>query len=138
MKSDGEIMEILAAYDLTGSLRATAELTGCSHHTVAKHVEARDAGRPIGEPAARGRVIDAFLPKIEEWVEASKGRIRADKPTRSSSPWATRVRNAPPAARSRRSKQRGGWATPASTGPGSPSRGCGCSTTSATGPGSAG
>ncbi|MDB5478918.1 MAG: hypothetical protein JWM96_1413, partial [Alphaproteobacteria bacterium] len=26
MKSDGEIMEILAAYDLTGSLRATAEL----------------------------------------------------------------------------------------------------------------
>lgn len=29
-------MRILAAYDLTGSLRATAELTGCSHHTVAK------------------------------------------------------------------------------------------------------
>jgi hypothetical protein len=27
MKSDGEIMEILAAYDLTGSLRAAAELT---------------------------------------------------------------------------------------------------------------
>jgi len=79
MKSDGEIMEILAAYDLTGSLRATAELTGCSHHTVAKHVQARDAGRPIAEPAARGRVTDAFLPKIEEWVEASKGRIRADK-----------------------------------------------------------
>ncbi|WP_183164511.1 hypothetical protein [Arthrobacter oryzae] len=28
MKFDGEIMEILAAYDLTGSLRAAAELTG--------------------------------------------------------------------------------------------------------------
>lgn len=79
MKSDGEIMEILAAYDLTGSLRATAELTGCSHHTVARHVAARDAGRPIAEPAPRDRVADAFLPKIEEWVEASKGRIRADK-----------------------------------------------------------
>jgi transposase len=79
MKSDGEIMEILAAYDLTGSLRATAELTGCSHHTVAKHVQARNAGRPIGEPAARGRVTDPYLPKIEEWVESSKGRIRADK-----------------------------------------------------------
>jgi transposase len=78
MKSDGEIMEILAAYDLTGSLRATAELTGCSHHTVARHVAARDAGRPIAEPAARPRATDAFLPKIEEWVEASKGRIRAD------------------------------------------------------------
>lgn len=79
MKFDGEIMEILAAYDLTGSLRATAELTGCSHHTVARHVAARDAGRPLAEPAFRGRVTDPFLPKIEEWVEASKGRIRADK-----------------------------------------------------------
>jgi transposase len=79
MKHDGEIMEILAAYDLTGSLRATAELTGCSHHTVARHVAARDAGRPIAEPALRPRVTDVFLPKIEEWIEASKGRIRADK-----------------------------------------------------------
>ncbi|TFC87156.1 IS21 family transposase, partial [Cryobacterium sp. TmT2-59] len=72
-------MEILAAYDLTRSLRATAELTGCSHHTVARHVEARDAGKPIAEPAYRGRVTDPFLPKIEEWVEASKGKIRADR-----------------------------------------------------------
>jgi hypothetical protein len=48
-------------------------------YAVAKHVQARDAGRPIGEPAARGRVTDAFLPKIEEWIETSKGRIRADK-----------------------------------------------------------
>lgn len=79
MKHDGEIMEILAAYDLTGSLRATAELTGCSHHTVARHVAARDAGRPIAEPAPRPRVTDSYLPKIEEWIEASKGRIRADK-----------------------------------------------------------
>ena len=79
MKFDGEIMEILAAYDLTGSLRATAELTGCSHHTVARHVAARDAGKPIAEPAYRGRVTDAVLPKIEEWVEASQGKIRADK-----------------------------------------------------------
>ena len=79
MKSDGEIMEILAADDLTRSLRAAAELTGCSHHTVAKHVAARDAGRPIAEPAGRGRVTDPFLPKSEEWVEVSKGRIRADK-----------------------------------------------------------
>ncbi|WP_427174740.1 IS21 family transposase [Arthrobacter sp. 92] len=79
MKHDGEIMEILAAYDLTGSLRATAELTGCSHHTVARHVAARDASRPIAEPALRPRVTDVFLPKIEEWIEASKGRIRADK-----------------------------------------------------------
>jgi transposase len=79
MKFDGEIMEILAAYDLTGSLRAAAELTGCSHHTVARHVAARDAGQPIAEPVYRGRVTAPFLPKIEEWIEASKGKIRADK-----------------------------------------------------------
>jgi transposase len=79
MKSDGEIMEILAAYDLTGSLRSAAELSGCSHHTVAHHVAARDAGRPIADPVDRDRVTNAFLPKIEEWVETSKGKIRADK-----------------------------------------------------------
>ena len=72
-------MEILAAYDLTGSLRAAAELTGCSHHTVARHVGARNAGKPIAEPAYRGRVTDPFMDKIEEWVVASHGKIRADK-----------------------------------------------------------
>lgn len=79
MKSDGEIMEILAAFDLTGSLRAAAELVGCSHHTVAAHVAARDAGRPVGTPSRRAQVTDEYLDKIEEWVEASKGRVRADK-----------------------------------------------------------
>lgn len=33
MKSDGEIMEILEAYDLTQSFRAAAILMGCSHHS---------------------------------------------------------------------------------------------------------
>ena len=78
MKSDGEIMEILEAYDLTNSLRAAAQLTGCSHHTVAKHVAARATGKPVAEPVARERVTDEYLPKIEQWVEATKGRIRAD------------------------------------------------------------
>ena len=72
-------MEILAAYDLTGSVRSAAVLVGCSHHTVAAHVAARDAGRPVGDLARRPRVTDPYLDKIEEWVEASKGRIRADK-----------------------------------------------------------
>ena len=80
MKPDGEIMEILAAYDLTRSVRAAAELTGCSHHTVARHIAARDAGQPIAEPVYRGRVTDAFLPKIEEWIaRPPRGRNRADK-----------------------------------------------------------
>ena len=77
MKSDKEIMEILEAFDLTGSYRDAGELVGCSHHTVAHHVEARAGGR-LGEAARRGQLIDLFLPKLEEWVEASHGKVRAD------------------------------------------------------------
>lgn len=71
-------MEILAAYDLTGSFRAAAELAGCSHHTVARLVAERDAGGPCPR-VRRSRMIDEFLPKIEEWVYDSKGKVRADK-----------------------------------------------------------
>ena len=73
-------MEILEAFDLTGSLRAAAELAGCSHHTVEHYVALRDAGRlPAGlEPVEREKLIDPFLDKIEEWVERSKGKIRGD------------------------------------------------------------
>jgi transposase len=80
MKSAEEIMNILDAYDLTGSFRDAAELAGCSHHTVARYVAERDAGRVGGgEVAARPQLIDEFLPKVEEWVEQSQGRIRADR-----------------------------------------------------------
>ena len=72
-------MEILEAYDLTGSFRDAAELAGCSHHTVAAHVAARDAGRASGCAAARPQLIDEYLDKVEEWVEQSSGKIRGDK-----------------------------------------------------------
>jgi transposase len=78
LKSAEEIMEILEAFDLTGSYRDAAELAGCSHHTVARYVAARDAGRCVDQPAARPQLIDEFLPKLEEWMEHSKGKIRAD------------------------------------------------------------
>ena len=79
MKSAEEIMNILEAYDLTGSLRDAAELAGCSHHTVARYVAERERGRAVpGSPARRAGVIDEFLPKLEELVERSKGKIRAD------------------------------------------------------------
>ena len=39
-------MEILEAYDLTGSYRAAAELAGCDHHTVARYVKLRAQGNP--------------------------------------------------------------------------------------------
>lgn len=79
MKSAEEAMEILEAYDLTGSLRAAAELAGCSHNTVARLVAERDAGGGAPPPAQRRLLIESFLPNVEKWVEDSKGKIRADK-----------------------------------------------------------
>jgi hypothetical protein len=78
LKFAEEIMEILAAYDLTRSFRDAGELAGCSHHTVEHHVARREAGLLGDEPARRAQVLDDFLDKIEEWVEASHGKIRAD------------------------------------------------------------
>jgi transposase len=78
LKSAEEIMKMLEAFDLTGSLRDAGELAGCSHHTVARYVAARDAGGLSDQPAARPQLIDEFLPKLEEWIEHSRGKIRAD------------------------------------------------------------
>ena len=80
MKSREEIMNMLEAFDLCGSLRGAGELAGVSHHTVAHYVAKRDEGRLGGvSPVRRERIIDPWLPKIEEWVERSHGRIRADR-----------------------------------------------------------
>jgi transposase len=79
LKKSEEVMEILEAYDLTGTLRAAAELVGCDHKTVGHWVRAREragGGLPVaGRPRPRR---DAFAEKIEEWVERSRGKIRAD------------------------------------------------------------
>ena len=80
MKSREEVMNMLEAFDLTGSLRGAGELAGVSHHTVARYVAKRDAGGLAGGgPRRRGRIVDPFLPKIEEWVERSHAKIRADR-----------------------------------------------------------
>lgn len=73
-------MEILEAYDLTGSCRSAAELANCSHHTVARYVALREHGTGPEEVVQRNRerLIDPYLPKIEEWVERSGGKLRAD------------------------------------------------------------
>jgi transposase len=78
VKKTEAIMEILAAYDLTQSFRDAAELTGCSHHTVARYVRARDAGQLQTTPVQRSQVIDPFRDYIETWVDESHGRVRAD------------------------------------------------------------
>jgi hypothetical protein len=78
VKRSEQIMETLEAYDLTGSYRAAAELAGCDHHTVRRYVLLRAAGNSPTARPVRARPIDGYLSKIEEMVEASKGRIRAD------------------------------------------------------------
>jgi len=80
VKKAEEIMEILEAFDLVGSLRGAAELAGCDHKTVAHYVELRD--RAGGGSVSRRRArpcVDPFADKIAEWVERSRGRIRADR-----------------------------------------------------------
>ncbi len=78
VKSAEEIMNMLEAFDLTGSLRDAGELAGCSHHTVAGYVAAREAGVLSARPAPRAGLVDGYVDKVEEWVERSKGKIRAD------------------------------------------------------------
>ena len=79
MKSAKEIMNMLEGFDLTGSYRDAAELAGCSPNTVARYVSAREAGTLVpGAAAPRPSVIDEFTPKLEELIERSKGKIRAD------------------------------------------------------------
>jgi hypothetical protein len=54
------------------------ELAGCSHHTVKHYVERRAAGAELDRAVARPQLIDDFLPKVEEWVERSRGKVRAE------------------------------------------------------------
>ena len=78
MKFAEEVMEILEAFDLTQSYRTAAELASCSHNTVAHYVAAREAGGLTAQPVHRAQLVDPFLEKIEEWVEKSRGKLRAD------------------------------------------------------------
>jgi hypothetical protein len=78
-KSDRDVMEILEAYDLTGCAHSAAQLCGVDEKTVGRYVAIRDAGGNPFIRARRVRAIDEFLPKVEAWVEDSKGHIRADR-----------------------------------------------------------
>ena len=77
-KSDREIMEILEAFDATGVAHSAAPLCKADPKTVRRYALARDLGRPVSEPAGRPKMIDPFLGKIEEWVDRSEGKVRAD------------------------------------------------------------
>ena len=80
VKKPEEVMEILEAYDLAGTLRGAAALAGCDHKTVARVVAAREAGGGgLPERERRRPLVDPFDGKIEELVDRSRARIRADQ-----------------------------------------------------------
>ena len=79
MKKGEEAMEILEAYDLTGTLRGAAALAGCDHKTVARLVAARKAaGGGLPERARQRPLVDPFAEKIDELVDRSRALVRAD------------------------------------------------------------
>src|SRR5947209_17763399 len=73
VKKPEEAMEILEAYDATGSLRGAAALAGCDHKTVARLVAARDAaGGGLPERARSRPLVDPFGAKIDGSVDGSR------------------------------------------------------------------
>ena len=75
-KSGREITEILEAFDLTGCVHSAAQLAGADRKTVLRYLALRDAGADPAVPAPRSRSVDEFLPKVEELVDRSSGKIR--------------------------------------------------------------
>ena len=77
-KSGRHVMEILEAFDLTHCARAAAQLSGVDPKTVTRYVAIRDACGDPFETVPRAKIIDPYLEKIEELVERSRGKVRAD------------------------------------------------------------
>jgi len=129
--SGREIMEILEAFDLTGCAHSAAQLAGTDRKTVARYVALREAGADPAAQERRSRSVDPFLAKIEELVDRSSGRIRADAVHRKLTAMGTAGQSARPGGRSPRRRPDGGRGSGGPTRLGCRSRGCGCSGTGA-------
>jgi len=80
VKRAEKVMEILEAFDLVGTLRGAAGLASCDHKTVAHYVAERDRAGGTWQLKRRARPrVEAFAEKIDELVDRSKAKIRADK-----------------------------------------------------------
>src|SRR5450759_3568617 len=74
VKSAEEIMNMLDAFDLTGSLRDAGELAGVSHHTAAGFCAVRESGLAV-RGVTLPMIIGECLPKVEEWFEPSAAKV---------------------------------------------------------------
>ncbi len=73
-------MDIINAYEETGSLRATAALCGTTHKTVKRVLDRRSAGqRPGRWRAPAPGLADSFTDLIFAKVKATDGRITAKR-----------------------------------------------------------
>jgi transposase len=73
-------LDIINAYQETGSLRAAAELCGTTHKTVKRVLQRRAAGqRPGRRRAPRPGLADEFADLIYKKVKATDGRITAKR-----------------------------------------------------------
>jgi transposase len=80
LKTEWERLDIITAYEETGSYRAAAELCGTTHKTVGRVVAKWQAGEDLAAPRRKvERNIDAFRDLVVDKVEAIRGRISAKR-----------------------------------------------------------
>jgi hypothetical protein len=78
LKLRGKSLDIINAYEETGSLRAAAALSGTTHKTVKRVLDRREGGqRPSRRRAAEPRLAEPFTALIAAKVKATDGRITA-------------------------------------------------------------
>lgn len=92
MKTAREKLDIITAYEETGSYRAAAELRGTPHKALKRVVEKWRAREDLAAPRRKVKHnIDAFRDLVVDKVHATRGRFPRSGCCRSSGPRATRV-----------------------------------------------